>query len=173
MRTESSDAIRSPDRRDFWRYGWLSKLWSLFLGTLNIRGRIIIGTQKGTNILTTNHIIFQTDDLKEGTHSMLSTDTHGLVWVQDSGQNYTALRKQKATERGIFPKCIAGNLDTRTLHCFGIGLQYLSHPFRSASSPPQTLSRADFWNYSRTLREATNISKLLTLNPKPLILVSL
>ena len=27
-----------------------------FLGTLNIRGHIIIGTQKGTIILTTNHI---------------------------------------------------------------------------------------------------------------------
>ena len=26
-----------------------------FLGTLNIRGRIIIGTQKGTTILTTTH----------------------------------------------------------------------------------------------------------------------
>ena len=28
-----------------------------FLGTLNIRGRIIIGTQKGTIILTTTHIV--------------------------------------------------------------------------------------------------------------------
>ena len=28
-----------------------------FLGTLNIRCRIIIGTQKGTIILTTNHIL--------------------------------------------------------------------------------------------------------------------
>ena len=28
-----------------------------FLGTLNIRGRIIIGTQKGTIILTTTHIL--------------------------------------------------------------------------------------------------------------------
>ena len=39
-------------------YGWLSKLWSLFgyPGTLNIRGRIIIGTQKGTIILTTSHV---------------------------------------------------------------------------------------------------------------------
>ena len=27
-----------------------------FLGTLNIRGRIVIGIQKGTIILTTNHI---------------------------------------------------------------------------------------------------------------------
>ena len=27
-----------------------------FLGTLNIRGRIIIGTQKGTIILTTSHM---------------------------------------------------------------------------------------------------------------------
>ena len=30
-----------------------------FLGTLNIRGRIIIGTQKGTIILTTTHIGFR------------------------------------------------------------------------------------------------------------------
>ena len=29
-----------------------------FLGTLNIRGHIIIGTPKGTIILTTNHIAF-------------------------------------------------------------------------------------------------------------------
>ena len=28
-----------------------------FLGTLNIRGRIIIGIQKGTMILTTSHIV--------------------------------------------------------------------------------------------------------------------
>ena len=28
-----------------------------FLGTLNIRGRIIIGTQKGATILTTTHIV--------------------------------------------------------------------------------------------------------------------
>ena len=27
-----------------------------FLGTLNIKGRIIIGTQKGTIVLTTTHI---------------------------------------------------------------------------------------------------------------------
>ena len=27
-----------------------------FSGTLNIRGRIVIGTQKGTIILTTNHM---------------------------------------------------------------------------------------------------------------------
>ena len=43
--------------RDYRVYGWLSKLWSLFVGTLNIRGRIIIGTQKGTIILTTTHIL--------------------------------------------------------------------------------------------------------------------
>ena len=29
-----------------------------FLGTLNIRGRIIIGTQKGTIILTTTHLLW-------------------------------------------------------------------------------------------------------------------
>ena len=31
--------------------------YALFLGTLNIRGRIIIGTQKGTIILITTHIV--------------------------------------------------------------------------------------------------------------------
>ena len=40
-----------------------------FLGTLNIRGRIIIGTQKGTIILTTSHIIYYTKEL------------HGRAWV--------------------------------------------------------------------------------------------
>ena len=30
-----------------------------FLGTLNIRCRVIIGTQKGTIILTTTHILFE------------------------------------------------------------------------------------------------------------------
>ena len=30
-----------------------------FLGTLNIRCRIIIGTQKGTIILTTTHVVFR------------------------------------------------------------------------------------------------------------------
>ena len=33
-----------------------------FLGTLNIRGRIIIGTQKGTIILTTTHIEYEKYD---------------------------------------------------------------------------------------------------------------
>ena len=32
------------------------KIMVPFLGTLNIRGRIIIGIQKGTIILTTTHI---------------------------------------------------------------------------------------------------------------------
>ena len=36
-------------------YGWLSKLWS-FLGTLNIRCRIMIGIRKGTIIWTTAHM---------------------------------------------------------------------------------------------------------------------
>ena len=40
-----------------------------FLGTLNIRCRIIIGTQKGTIILTTTQVIFQTQML-EGTLRM-------------------------------------------------------------------------------------------------------
>ena len=39
-------------------FGWLSKLWSLFRGTLNIRCRIIVGIQKGTIILTTTHLEF-------------------------------------------------------------------------------------------------------------------
>ena len=36
-------------------YEWLSKLWSL-LGTLNNGCRAILGTQKGTIILTTTHM---------------------------------------------------------------------------------------------------------------------
>ena len=36
-------------------YGWCQN-YGPFLGTLNIRCRIIIGTQKGTEILTTTHI---------------------------------------------------------------------------------------------------------------------
>ena len=42
-----------------------------FLGTLNIRGRIIIGTQKGTIILTTTHIdiyIYKIPDYAETCH---------------------------------------------------------------------------------------------------------
>ena len=39
-------------------HGWLSKLWSLFSGTLNTRCRILIGTQKETIILTTTHMYF-------------------------------------------------------------------------------------------------------------------
>ena len=37
-------------------YGWMSKLWSFFLGALNIRCRTITGTQKGTIILITAHM---------------------------------------------------------------------------------------------------------------------
>ena len=42
--------------------------YGFFLGTLNIRGRIIIGTQKGTIILTTTHIYLghSLDSLKGG-----------------------------------------------------------------------------------------------------------
>ena len=36
-----------------------------FLGTLNIRCRIIIGIQKGTNILTTTHMVISQN---RGTH---------------------------------------------------------------------------------------------------------
>ena len=42
-------------------HGWLSKLGS-FLGALNYRCRIIIGTQKGILILTTTHILVQCQD---------------------------------------------------------------------------------------------------------------
>ena len=35
-----------------------------FLGTLNIRCHIMIGTQKGTNILTTTHLILQNSVLR-------------------------------------------------------------------------------------------------------------
>ena len=39
-----------------YRYMWVViKIMVPFWGTLNIRGRIIIGTQKGTIILTTTH----------------------------------------------------------------------------------------------------------------------
>ena len=37
-----------------------------FLGTLNIRCRIIIGTQKGTIILTTTHIRIRGGDHESG-----------------------------------------------------------------------------------------------------------
>ena len=37
--------------------GWLSKLW-LFWGTLHIKCRIIIGSKKGTIILTTTHMVY-------------------------------------------------------------------------------------------------------------------
>ena len=37
-----------------------------FLGTLNIRGRTIIGTQKGTIILTTTHMSYSLSSLKGG-----------------------------------------------------------------------------------------------------------
>ena len=37
-------------------YGWLSKLWLFFCGSLNIRCRTIIGIQKGPIILTTTYI---------------------------------------------------------------------------------------------------------------------
>ena len=37
-----------------------------FLGTLNIRGRIIIGTQKGTIILTTTHVRYSPNFFKGG-----------------------------------------------------------------------------------------------------------
>ena len=38
-------------------HGWLSKLWSLFGYTLNIRCRIIVGIHEGTIILITTHIL--------------------------------------------------------------------------------------------------------------------
>ena len=48
-----------------------------FLGTLNIRCRIIIGTQKGTIILTTTHVV---KDLKPKTlDSGRKTHQHVLV----------------------------------------------------------------------------------------------
>ena len=43
----------------YWGYiGYMGSCqnYGPFLGTLNITGRIIIGTQKGTTILTTTHI---------------------------------------------------------------------------------------------------------------------
>ena len=43
-----------------------------FLGTLYIRGRIIIGTQKGTIILITTHIIFNSNSYNPFARSLLS-----------------------------------------------------------------------------------------------------
>ena len=39
------------------------KIMVPFWGTLNIRGRIITGTQKGTIILTTTHMVFRVKGL--------------------------------------------------------------------------------------------------------------
>ena len=47
-----------------------------FLGTLNIRDRIIIGTQKGTIILTTNHIV--SINYSVGAFSLRLTCVHSL-----------------------------------------------------------------------------------------------
>ena len=40
----------------YWGYMGGCQNYGPFLGTLDIRGRIIIGTQKGTTILTTTHM---------------------------------------------------------------------------------------------------------------------
>ena len=37
-----------------------------FLSTLNIRGRIVIGTQKGTIILATTHVSYSLNSVKGG-----------------------------------------------------------------------------------------------------------
>ena len=56
QREEITSAKVFQERRIFLAScGWLSK-YGPFLGTLNIRGRIIIGTQKRTIILTTTHV---------------------------------------------------------------------------------------------------------------------
>ena len=47
-----------------WVYMGSCPNYGPFLGTLNIRGRIIIGTQKGTIILTTSHIGFRDNGKK-------------------------------------------------------------------------------------------------------------
>ena len=47
----------SASKREFIGIIWVVvKIMVPFLGTLNIRGRIIVGTQKGTIILTTTHM---------------------------------------------------------------------------------------------------------------------
>ena len=52
-------AVKGPFMRPILRVAHMGgcQNYGPFLGTLNIRGRIIIGTQKGTIILTTTHII--------------------------------------------------------------------------------------------------------------------
>ena len=62
-------------------YGWLSKNYGPFLGTLNIRCRIIIGTQKGTIILTTTHMYMYSGSYRRGfqTGSREITDSPGLL----------------------------------------------------------------------------------------------
>ena len=50
--------IKPTLRSDIYLGGYQN--YGPFLGTLNIRGRIIIGTQKGTIILKTTHLISNT-----------------------------------------------------------------------------------------------------------------
>ena len=45
-----------------------------FWGTLNIRGRIIIGIQKGTIIFTTTHIVFRVQILVAGIPRLFGTE---------------------------------------------------------------------------------------------------
>ena len=52
-----------------------------FLGTLNTRGRIIIGTQKGTTILTTTHMSYSLNSLKGGYIRGLYRGLRGILGV--------------------------------------------------------------------------------------------
>ena len=61
----SSSSAFAAMLRDNWV---VVKIMVLFLGTLNNRCRIIIGTQKGTLILRTTQLLFRTflQDLEQG-----------------------------------------------------------------------------------------------------------
>ena len=53
-----------------------------FLGTLNIRGRIIIGIQKGTIILTTTHIMAPNiEGYQNGTLILGTTHMYVQFWI--------------------------------------------------------------------------------------------
>ena len=71
-------------------YGWLSKNYGPFLGTLDIRCRIIIGTQKGTILLTTIYIT--PIPLRNPYKATARLGRHGIVWWWTPGLRHYVLR---------------------------------------------------------------------------------
>ena len=66
-----------------------------FLGTLNIRGRIIIGIQKGTIILTTTQMIFSKFGALGAYSShagMLSKTLVQTIWHAPKGTQHSSFR---------------------------------------------------------------------------------